>query len=32
MVYTVLDVLKEKGFAEGNMISDVFDFAPRENQ
>lgn len=30
MVYTVLDTLTEKGFSADQMISDVFDFAPRE--
>lgn len=30
MVYTVLDTLCEKGFVAENMISDVFDFAPRD--
>ncbi|WP_187265468.1 hypothetical protein [Reinekea thalattae] len=31
MVYAVLDSLVEKGFNAEQMISDVFDFSPREN-
>lgn len=31
MVYTVLDTLVEHGFSPNNMISDVFDFAPRDS-
>jgi NAD(P)H-flavin reductase len=30
MVYAVLDTLVEKGFRKDQMISDVFDFAPRD--
>lgn len=30
MVYTLLDTLCEHGFNKENMISDVFDFAPRD--
>lgn len=30
MVYTVLDTLTEHGFNKANMISDVFDFSPRD--
>lgn len=30
MVYTLLDTLCEHGFKTRNMISDVFDFAPRD--
>ncbi len=30
MVYTILDTLVEHGFEKEAMISDVFDFAPRE--
>ena len=31
MVYTVLDTLCDKGFNKNGMISDVFDFAPRDD-
>ncbi len=30
MVYTVLDTLEKEGFVADQMISDVFDFAPRD--
>ena len=30
MVYTVFDTLSEHGFNPSHMISDVFDFAPRD--
>lgn len=32
MVYTVLDTLTDKGFKKDQMISDVFDFAPRNTE
>ena len=31
MVYTLLDALSEAGFRPDAMLSDVFQFAPREN-